>query len=335
MAVYKVIQDIEAEDKLLGPLTFKGLVYAGIAVICGFINFKLLTVTALGPFKWVLILALLFPMILFGVLASPLGREQPTEVWLLSRVRFFLKPHVRIWDQSGITELVTITVPKKVMRQLTKSFSQGEVTSRLQALATTLDSRGWAVKNINVNLNAEPNYFSAQDESDRLIAAENMAMEVPEIDVHAADDMLDEQSNPTAQNFQNMIVQAEEARRQQMAERLNQARLAAETAAAKAAAEAAKRPPKSLIPEPEQIERLQEIHPHEEKIHDLRPIYEIHRSAKSGLIHDLKSGSPNRVTAEGQTDKLELAQSGNDLSVASIASLANRNPRGEAASAAS
>src|ERR1051325_10816577 len=107
MAVYKVIQDIEAEDKLLGPLTLKGFIYALIAGALAFINFRLLLAPELGVVRWVLILVFLFPMLLFGVLASPLGREQPTEVWLLARVRFFLKPRRRIWDQSGISQLVT------------------------------------------------------------------------------------------------------------------------------------------------------------------------------------------------------------------------------------
>jgi hypothetical protein len=197
MAVYKVIQDIEAEDKLLGPLTFKGLIYAGIAVTCGFINVKLLAVTALGPVKWLFILLLVFPMLLFGILASPLGRDQPTEVWLLARLRFFLKPRLRVWDQFGVTHLVTITAPKRVARQLTKNLSSTEVTSRLQALAATLDSRGWAVKHINVNLSNAPGYWDQQDESERLVAAQDLVSEAPVVDIRAADDVLDEQNNPT------------------------------------------------------------------------------------------------------------------------------------------
>ena len=82
MAVYKVIQDVEAEDKLLGPLTLKGFVYAGIAVLLGFISFKLAMIG--NPIKWIFIPAFTLPMILFAVLASPLGGDQPTEVWLLS-----------------------------------------------------------------------------------------------------------------------------------------------------------------------------------------------------------------------------------------------------------
>lgn len=301
MAVYKVIQDIEAEDKLLGPLTFKGLVYAGIAVLLGFINFKLLVAGSLGIIRWPFILVFMMPMLLFGVLASPLGRDQPTEVWLLSRIRFLLKPKLRIWNQVGLAELVTITVPKRIERQLTKNLSQQEVSSRLQALATTLDSRGWAVKHVNVNLSAYAGYLSSQEEavSDRLIDTASLVQEVPTIDVRASDDMLDEQNNPTAQKFQDLIVQADSVRKQALKEKLNPL----------------KNQPFLQQDEPVFDAGKSELHPIVGFGQNARPVSTSPPKAET---------ADNRVTAANQAAKLELAQSGNDLSVASIANLANR-----------
>ena len=46
MAVYKVIQDIEAEDKLLGPLTLKQFIFAVIAA--GFVFAAYLLVKSVG-----------------------------------------------------------------------------------------------------------------------------------------------------------------------------------------------------------------------------------------------------------------------------------------------
>lgn len=43
MATYKVIQDIEAEDKLVGPLTLRQFVYAGIAAVSGYLGFLMAT----------------------------------------------------------------------------------------------------------------------------------------------------------------------------------------------------------------------------------------------------------------------------------------------------
>jgi hypothetical protein len=211
MAVYKVIQDVEAEDKLLGPLSFKAFIYALIAGGCAFINFRLLFVGS--PVKFLFIAVFLVPMVLFGVLASPLGREQPTEVWLLSRIRFFLKPRKRIWDQSGLMDLVTVTVPKKQELHLTKELSQDEVQSRLKTLAMTLDTRGWAIKNVDVNLSVPEATVQNTAQSDRLVGTAGLPQQMPVADVHAADDILDEKNNPTAQKFEVMMRKAAEDRR--------------------------------------------------------------------------------------------------------------------------
>lgn len=216
MATYKVIQDIEAEDKLVGPLSLRQFLYAGIVVVSGFIAFKLVFVA------WWLAIPFIPHMILFTVLAAPFGRDQPSEIWLLAKIRFFLKPRRRIWDQSGIKELVTITVPKRVERNLTNNLTQTEVRSRLKALANTIDSRGWAVKNVNVNLFAQPSYSIAQSGSDRLIAPGMMPQEVPNFDVQAVDDIMDEKNNPTALHLDQMINASTSGRKQQLRTQMQQ-----------------------------------------------------------------------------------------------------------------
>lgn len=268
MAQYKVIQDIEAEDKLLGPLTLKGFIYAIIAVFCAFINFRLIT-SGIGPIKYIFILMFLLPMILFGVLASPLGRHQPTEVWLLARLRFLVKPKKRIWSQTGLQHLVTITAPKKAEKQRTKGLSETEVKSRLETLASTLDSRGWAVKNITVT----PDKIAEEAQSDRLVAPTTISAATPSgIDIHPADDILDEQNNPTAQYFAGLMEEAAAQRKLDVADKLNSARTTSQPMPAKT---------------------------------------------------DTKTVS-NSVTPTSRADTLELAQSGNDLSVATLSKLANR-----------
>lgn len=215
MATYKVIQDIEAEDKLLGPLTLRQFIYAAIVAVTGFIAFRIALV------NWLVALPLVPPILFFGMLAAPFGKDQPTEVWLLAKIRFFLKPKRRIWDQSGIKELVTITVPKKIEQARTKDFSQTEVKSRLQALANTIDSRGWAVKNVNVNLFAQPTFALQQDNSDRLIEVSAVPQEVTGIDIQPSDDMLDERNNPTAQKLDQMIATSSKSRIQQAVKKMS------------------------------------------------------------------------------------------------------------------
>ncbi len=220
MSTYKVIQDIEAEDKLIGPLSLRQFLYAVIVVVLGFMAFKLAIVS-----PW-LAIPFLPPMVLFGVLAAPFGQDQSSEIWLLAKIRFFLKPRKRIWDQSGIKDLVTITVPKKVERQLTDGLSQTEVRSRLHALASTIDSRGWAVKNININMNTQPSYIGSMDTSDRLLDSRSLPQEVSNVEVTATDDILDERNNPTAQHLDQMITASTQAHRQAIVQQMQQAAVA-------------------------------------------------------------------------------------------------------------
>lgn len=217
MSTYKVIQDIEADDTLLGPLTPRQVIYAAIVVISGFIVFKI----AMTPAGWVSIFFLPH-MILFGTLAAPFGHDQSSEVWLLAKVRFIVKPRKRIWDQSGAKQLVTITAPRMVKRPLTKNFSQGEVRSRLEALAATIDSRGWAVKNVNAAMLANPTYGYTQPTSDRLIDLSNIPQEVPIYNTQSVPDMMDIASNPMAQSLTNMINASAQAHRQQAIATMNQ-----------------------------------------------------------------------------------------------------------------
>jgi hypothetical protein len=119
MATYKVIQDIEAEDKLLGPFGLRQFIYLIIVAVTFFVMYKLSEAGA-----WFIALPLLPIPLFFGMLALPVGGEQPTETWLLAKVRFFVKPRRRIWDQAGQLNLVTITAPKKIEKVLTKNMSQ-------------------------------------------------------------------------------------------------------------------------------------------------------------------------------------------------------------------
>ena len=171
--------------------------------------------------KQIYFLLVIFAPPLFGAgfFAFPFGRDQPTEVWALGKIRFWFKPRKRMWDQSGVKELVTITVPKKIERTYTDGLSQTEVQSRLKALANTIDSRGWAVKNVNITSYA-PNPLTTIN-SDRLLDISAVPETVPDNLVQASDDILDEHNNPIAQHFENMINQSSQMYRQQLVAQMN------------------------------------------------------------------------------------------------------------------
>lgn len=210
MATYKVIQDIEAEDKFLGPLTLKQFIFGAIGAVSGYICFFLFT-----KGLWYIAAFILPVVVVMVFLAFPWGRDQPTEIWLAAKLRFMFKPRKRIWDQSGMEELVTITAPKIEDPYVSNNLSQTEVKSRLSALSTTLDSRGWAVKNNNLNLFTQPAYATGAvaQQSDRLIGFDVMNVPGSTTDVRATDDIMDAQFSPIAQQFDSMLNTATQEHR--------------------------------------------------------------------------------------------------------------------------
>lgn len=142
MAVYKVPQDVEADDKLIGPFSFRQFIY-------------LIVVAASGTIAWFLgnlfipLAIIPLPVILFfGALALPLRKDQPMETYLAAIVSFYLKPRKRMWTPDGVQSLVQITVPKVIEVQRTKELSEDEAERRLSYLASIVDSRGWAVRGV-------------------------------------------------------------------------------------------------------------------------------------------------------------------------------------------
>jgi hypothetical protein len=217
MATYKVLQDIEAEDKLVGPLSFRQCVYAGVAIMCLYLSYLVSTHHA------AFMLVILLPPALFCLFfAIPWQQQQSTEVWALAKIRFMFKPRRRIWDQSGVKELVTITVPKHIEVHYTDGLSQTEVSSRLKALAETIDSRGWAIKNVPMNSYNQP-VFANTDGSDRLMGIDDFAQEVPSFDESATTDVLDTQNNPIAKQFDQMMTASRQVQRQHIMDSMQSA----------------------------------------------------------------------------------------------------------------
>ena len=140
MAQYKVPQDVEAEDKLLGPFTFRQFIYlliaaAGIAGAWGL--FQFFPLLALIPLPFVFF---------FGVLALPLKKDQPMETYLAAIISFYFKPNRRLWRAGQRESTIKITAPKKVEKSRTRNLTEEEASHRLSFLATIVDSEGYAIR---------------------------------------------------------------------------------------------------------------------------------------------------------------------------------------------
>jgi len=331
MATYKLIQDIEAEDKILGPLTLRQFIFALIAVFLFYLCF----VVVVKHFFVGFLVILLPPALFCGFFALPFGRDQPTEIWALAKLRFWFKPRKRVWNQSGIKELVTITVPKKVERVLTNGLSQNEVNSRLQVLAHTLDSRGWAVKHAEAETYTMPMTVGS---SDRLIGLDNLPQEVPAGEAAPANDILDATTSPIARQFDNMITQSSQNRRQALMDQLSGARQAQVAIPAQAGnqgdspwfmsqASAAMPPPPPVAAAPGVAAAPDDS--------TLAASLASRSNARQGSLGNLRTVRPGRpapaaasqvaaMTTPGDPAILSLARN-DDLNVATLARQANKN----------
>lgn len=197
MSSYKVAQDVEADDKLLGPFSFRQFIYLIVVAMSGLLAWGLSTL--LLPLAIIPLPAMLF----FGVLALPLRKDQPMETYLAAMISFYLKPRKRLWVPDGIESLVEITAPQVEEVQLTKNLSEHEAARRLSYLADLSDSQGWSIRN-------------APMPSDNSSMHEDLYNEAQQ-----AEDLLDAQG-AVARSFEDRILQADNKHRQELLDRMNQ-----------------------------------------------------------------------------------------------------------------
>lgn len=196
MSIYKVPQDVEAEDKLLGPFSFRQFVFLIIAVAGIGIAYAL---------SQLLLPLFLIPMpvvLFFGALALPLKKDQPMEVYLAAVISFMLKPKKRLWQPDGIETLVEVVAPKTEEKIYGNKYDQAEVQRRLSYLANLVDSQGWSIRGVNnPNSSMQADLFN---------------------EGRAANDILDENST-TAQNINNLMRQSDIRRREEVIQKMQTA----------------------------------------------------------------------------------------------------------------
>ncbi len=193
MATYKVPQDVEADDKLLGPFTFRQFIYLMIVFGC--------VMLAVGLFQIYPLLAVIpIPVALFfGILALPIKKDQPMETYLAALWSFYTKPNKRYWIPGQSESTILITTPKKVEAPRARNLSSDEAGHRLSFLAEIVDSEGQAIKSASTPMKDE---FYAE--------------------AYNTTDMFDRNSNANY-NISNMMVQEQDERRAAIVEQMRNA----------------------------------------------------------------------------------------------------------------
>lgn len=201
MAVYKVPQDVEAEDKLIGPFGFRQFIYLLIVAFACFVAYILSNI-----FIGLILIPLPF-ILFFGAIALPLRKDQPTEVYLAAILQYHLKSKIRMWQPDGVLSTVQITAPKTVEEKRTKDLSEDEALDRLGHLAQIMDTRGWASRGV---FNPDVDSTAHNQLSDDAIEAA------------AQPDILDDQG-VSAQSFDKLIDEQKIAKQQSIKATINQA----------------------------------------------------------------------------------------------------------------
>ena len=288
MSVYKVPQDVEAEDKLLGPFSFRQFVFLIIAVIGIAIAYGLSTI--LLPLAIIPVPIILF----FGALALPLKKDQPMEVYLAAVISFMLKPKKRLWQPDGIERLVEVIAPKVEEKNYGNNYDQAEVQRRLSYLANLVDSQGWSIRGVN-----NPNSSMRADLFN---------------EGQAANDILDENST-TAQNINHLINQSDVRRRQEVIQKMQTGQSATPPPA---------QPPQSSQPDNPAPATPLQMNPYPTMRQSiLNPISRQSATPTSTPIQTQPTTMPQSSVNEVSPAIIELANN-HDLSIETIAREANR-----------
>lgn len=200
MGQYKVPQNVEAEDKILGPLTLKQFIFVIIGLGWGFF-----TLTIFRGVPVLFVLVGIPPAILFLLLGLYQPQDQPFESRFLAMVSYFGKPRQRLWQKDPIFEVFKVepTPPKPEMA--TKDIS--EMRGQLEKLVRIVDTRGAQTKSPSLQ---EPVAMPDQSLESRIAAPPYggysfAGPQAEEHDITAQDDILDFQNNPSAQSLNQLI----------------------------------------------------------------------------------------------------------------------------------
>jgi hypothetical protein len=146
---YKVPQNIDIEDKVVGPLTIRQfliiLVTAGIIMTLNFI------IGFMGPIFYMI--ALLIGALGIGLAFFKYG-DQNAEIFVISAFKTFTNPRKRVWQkeepQQVANEKPQTPKPKEEEEYVSTRANVSEARSHLEKLAEVVDSGGYSALQKNI-----------------------------------------------------------------------------------------------------------------------------------------------------------------------------------------
>lgn len=219
MGQYKVPQNVETEDKILGPLSVKQFIYVIIALMWAFLMWRIFSAYL------IVVLIFAFPVTGFFLLLGFGQREGvPFEDYVVAFIRFLIVPRKRVWIKDDSKEVIVKDQEKpKEDINMGKNVSAGQ----LKKLANIIDTRG-NYKDPSISLSADDNeaeIYAARIIGPAQVGASTAAAQAGVLNPQSAtvrDDVLD-QANPRSEKVAQMLVTAEEVTHDNAVKQVNQA----------------------------------------------------------------------------------------------------------------
>ncbi len=197
MGEYKVPQDVEAEDKILGPLTLRQFIFVVVGLGWGALSFAILR-----KLPALFIAFGVPPTILFLLLGVYKRQDQPFEALFLALLSFFKNPRKRLWEKEPIEEVFKIEPAPPKTEPIVRD--PRVVKGQLEKLVHAMESAEGSTKRPELQ---EPGNEVKIDNEDRIFVPKSETE--PRTDVGAEvsnrDDVLDAKNNARAHDIGELI----------------------------------------------------------------------------------------------------------------------------------
>ena len=211
MAQYKVPQNVESEDRLLGPLTMKQFIYAVIGLGWAFLWWRIFSVG--GTLGYALMALVIIPVTGFMLLlAFGKREEQSFENYLIALIRFSVMPRKRVWMKDYQIDSAIVEAPPKYVAPEPTHQDLEQIHSRLQQLALVVDTRGH-YKPADIQTVDPEN--TAATFSQRVFTPQNLQQQFLPNEMKAHDDILAQTEGKRAKEVGQLLQNVEQDIRDQ------------------------------------------------------------------------------------------------------------------------
>jgi len=132
MSQYRIPQQTQREDKIIGPLTAKQLLYAFITLAGSYLLFSMINYNPIIEFNLLERIAIAVPFLLLGLAFTFVEiNERPFEIFFFATLHYLFSPKIRIWQKiaSTISYAPTQANDEKNEREASQDEKKEEVVA--------------------------------------------------------------------------------------------------------------------------------------------------------------------------------------------------------------